>query len=42
MPAGSVTFPAWLSALEARAPDLVALFAALDAGRPLAGTADPL
>ena len=35
MPADSVTFPAWLAALEARAPDLVALFAALDAGRPL-------
>ncbi len=35
MPADSTALPAWLAALEARAPDLVTLFAALDRGRPL-------
>jgi hypothetical protein len=35
MLADSAAFPAWLAALEARAPDLVAPFAALAEGRPL-------
>ncbi len=35
MPADPAPLPAWLTALEARAPDLVAPFAALAEGRPL-------
>jgi hypothetical protein len=35
MPADPAPLPAWLEALEARAPDLVAPFAALAEGRPL-------
>jgi len=35
MPADPAALPAWLAALEARAPDLVAPFAALAEGRPL-------
>src|SRR5450759_5681656 len=35
MPAAPAALPAWLAVLEARAPDLVAPFAALAEGRPL-------
>jgi hypothetical protein len=36
MPADFAALPAWFAPLEARAPDLVALFAALAGSRPLA------